>query len=218
MKSSGFFLNDRLTASQIENFKLFENEDLIFATREHWLPLIIRLVRTLIVSLFIAVILSSAAILILNDILLSVSVFLLILLIGSILSVRELIHWSFHLYVATSKQIIEVHYNPLFSEAINSVLLDQIRCTEIDVEMFGIIPEIIGIGNVTLTFDRPTHKEEFVIKDIRSPRKIANLLSGQIHQNPQVRSQQARALLWAKELKTNKYRFLGEAGYGFNTN
>ncbi|MDO8269424.1 MAG: hypothetical protein Q7T54_02000, partial [Candidatus Levybacteria bacterium] len=162
------------------------------------------------------------AYILLQNIALGVSSFLFLALVMGGVSVRDLIHWSFHLYIATTKQIIEVRYSPLFSHVVNSVLLDQIRCTEIDVEMHGLIPELIGIGNVELTFDRPTHKEEFVIRGVRSPRKIANLLSAQLHQGaPSLRiNSQGPVLqpLWVKELKKNKYRFLGEANYGTAVN
>lgn len=217
-KANGFFLRDRLTEDQISNFKLFENEELIFATREHWLPLIVRLFRNGFLSLIIATLTAGVVMLLFMNPALSISFFFLVMLTGGIAMVRLLIHWSFHLYIATNKQIIEVRYSPLLSEAINSVLLDQIRCTEIDVEMYGLIPELLGIGNVELTFDRPTHKEEFIIKDIRSPRKIANLLSGQIHQGTQVVSQPSM-LLWTKDdSDNNKYRFIGDSKYGYVAN
>ncbi len=213
-----FFLQDRLSDSQIGKFKLFNDEDLIFAIREHCLPLTLRLIKQTFLGLIVATIISSVIVLLLQSISLALSAFFLIILIASIISVRDLIHWSFHLYIATNKQIIEIHYSPLLSEAINSVLLDQIRCTEIDVEMYGFIPELIGIGNVELTFDRPTHKEEFIIRDIRSPRKIANLLSAQIHQGQQGTQITKHQPLWIKELTTNKYRFVGETPYGYTAN
>ncbi len=213
-----FFLQDRLSDAQIGKFKLFNDEDLIFATREHWLPLTLRVIKQTFLGLVIATMISSVIVLLLQSISLALSAFFLIILIASIISVRDLIHWSFHLYIATNKQIIEIHYSPLLSEAINSVLLDQIRCTEIDVAMYGFIPELIGIGNVELTFDRPTHKEEFIIRDIRSPRKIANLLSAQIHQGQQLKPIQREQPLWIKELSTNKYRYLGETPYGYTSN
>ena len=219
MKDQEFFLHDRLTDSQIGKFKLFEDEDLIFACREHWLPLTLRLFRQLFIGVGLATMLSVTFFVALKDPTLAFSSFFLILLITGITAVRCLIHWSFHLYIATTKQIIEVHYSPLFSHEVNSVLLDQIRCTEIDVEMHGIIPELIGIGNVELTFDRPTHKEEFVIRGIRSPRKIASLLSAQIHQGLSGTTQaMAKRPLWVRELEKNKYKFLGEVSYGYTTN
>lgn len=217
MKDKEFFLTDRLTDAQIGKFKLFEDEELIFATREHWLPLLIRLIKHTFVGLFAATISSVIFFFFLQSVSLAISSFFLILLIVSIVSIRDLIHWSFHLYIATNKQIIEIHYSPLLSEAINSILLDQIRCTEIDVAMYGFIPELLGIGNVEITFDRPTHKEEFIIRDIRSPRSIANLLSAQLHQGFPL-STAIKKPLWIKELKQNKYKFLGEAQYGYTSN
>lgn len=218
MKLRDFFLNDRLSDSQIVKFKLFENEKLIFACREHWLPLVLRLVRQALTGLVIAIALSFVFAFSLKSLSLAVSTFFLIVLLTNIVAVRELIHWCYHLYIATNKQLIEVRYSPLLSHAINSVLLDQIRCTEIDVEMYGIIPELIGIGNVAITFDRPTNKDEFVIKGVRSPRSVANLLSAQIHQSlpllPKQTVQSSEKLLWTRELKQNKYRFLGDSNYG----
>ena len=218
MKNTEFFFKDRLTESQIEKFKLFNDEELIFACREHWLPIVLRLVKKSLVGLFIATAFSISIILFIHSTVLAGGAFFLTILITGLLAVRDLIHWSFHIYIATTKQLIEVHYNPLISHAINSVLLEQIRCTEIDVEMYGIIPELLGIGNVEITFDRPTHKEVFVIKDIRSPRTIANLLSAQIHQTLEPRQKQGLQPLWARELKNNKYRFLGDVKYGYTSN
>ncbi len=219
MKDQEFFLHDRLTDSQIGKFKLFEDEDLIFACREHWLPLVARLMKQLFIGVSLATMLSALFFIALKDTALAFNSFFLILLITGIAAVRCLIHWSFHLYIATTKQIIEVHYSPLFSHEVNSVLLDQIRCTEIDVEMHGIIPELIGIGNVELTFDRPTHKEEFIIRGIRSPRKIASMLSAQIHQGVNSRQQaMAKRPLWVREMQKNKYKFLGEVSYGYSAN
>lgn len=222
MKRRDVFLNDRLFDAQITRFKLFEDEELIFACREHWLPLVLRLVRQAVTGLIIAISLSFVFIFFLKSMSLAISAFFLIVLLTNIVAVRELIHWCYHLYIATNKQLIEVRYSPLLSHAINSVLLDQIRCTEIDVEMYGIIPELIGIGNVAITFDRPTHKEEFVIRGIRSPRSIANLLSAQIHQSlPTIQKQNLQSpekLLWTRELKRNKYRFLGDSNYGNTVN
>lgn len=221
MKDQEFFLRDRLDNTQIGRFLLFEDEELIFATREHWLPLALRLTRLTVVGIIASSITAIMFFGAFAQASLAIVAFLIIFLGISIAMVRDLIHWSFHLYIATNKQIIEVHYSPLFSHIVNSVLLDQIRCTEIDVEMHGIIPELIGIGNVELTFDRPTHKEQFVIRGIRSPRTIASLLSAQIHQGVNVlpaktQSQQILRPLWTKELKKNKYKFLGEVSYGYS--
>lgn len=216
MKQASFFLNDRLTDSQIEKFKLFDNEELIFACREHWLPVTLNVIRETIISLLLASTFALIFIFGAQSIAFAISIFMFTILVGSIISVRNLIYWSFHMYIATNKQIIEVHYTPLLSQATNSVLLDQIRCTEIDVSMYGIIPGLIGIGDVEITFDRPTHKEQFIIHSIRSPHTIANLLSAQIHQTmPSIAKNQVQQPIWIKELKKNKYKFLGNKKYEF---
>lgn len=217
MKKSEFFLKDRLNNTQIEKFMLFDDEELIFACREHWLPLVFRIIKQTLLGFMLAVTVGAVIYFTMYSISLVLVCFFLVILIGSLIVVRDLIHWSFHLYIATTKQIIEIHYSPLLAEAINSILLDQIRCTEIDVDMYGILPELIGIGNVELTFDRPTHKEQFIIRGIRSPRVIANLLSAQIHQIVPNSLTQVQKPLWVKELKKNKYRFVGETPYGYIT-
>lgn len=217
MKKSEFFLKDRLNNTQIEKFMLFDDEELIFACREHWLPLVFRIVKQTLLGIMLAISVSFVLFFGVQSMSISLTSFFLIITFGSLVIVRDLIHWSFHLYIATTKQIIEIHYSPLMAEAINSILLDQIRCTEIDVDMYGILPELIGIGNVELTFDRPTHKEQFIIRGIRSPRVIANLLSAQIHQIVPNSLRQVQKPLWVKELKKNKYRFIGETPYGYIT-
>lgn len=219
MKYKDFFLNDRLSAAQVAKFKLFDDEELIFACREHWLPLSLKLLRVFVLGLFLAIGLAAVFVVVIHSIALAIASFFLVVAICGLIAARLMVHWSFHFYVATTKQIIEVHYSPLLSQAVNSVLLDQIRCTEIDVAMFGIIPELIGIGDVEITFDRPTHKEIFVIKSIRSPRIIANSLSAQIHQGVIAKSvKEFQQPLWTKELKNNKYRFLGDTNYGYVSN
>lgn len=56
-------------------------------------------------------------------------------------------------------------------------MLDRVRCTEIDVKTNGILNEMFDIGTITLTFDRPTHREEFMLEDIKRPHQIGNYLS-----------------------------------------
>lgn len=83
-----------------------------------------------------------------------------------------LVKWYYHLYIITTHKILEVRYLPPFYHSVNDVLLDQVRCTEIDVKTSGILNELLNIGNITLTFDRPTHQEEFVLADISNPDAI----------------------------------------------
>lgn len=88
-----------------------------------------------------------------------------------------ILDWYFDLYVVTTQKILDIQYNPPFSFNTDSIMLDQVRCTEIDVQIKGIANEFFNKGNIVLTFDRPTNQEAFVMTDIRDPRKKALFLS-----------------------------------------
>lgn len=89
---------------------------------------------------------------------------------------KTIIDWYLHMYIVTNRRILEIQYKPFFSQDVNDVLLDQVRCTEIDVQIHGYIHGLMDIGDIIITFDRPTHQQEFVLHDIKSPRKIGTLL------------------------------------------
>jgi hypothetical protein len=59
----------------------------------------------------------------------------------------------------------------------NDVLLDQVNCTQIDFRRNGFLNEIMDMGDVVLTFDRPTHQEEFVFKDVNRCYKLGVFLT-----------------------------------------
>ncbi|MBP6913645.1 MAG: hypothetical protein KBC00_03480 [Candidatus Levybacteria bacterium] len=184
------FLKETLTHEEVLKFLTFPEEELILAIREHAAELFIRIIQMATFALLINMIFTGLSYFLLKDVILSLAVFSVFILVGSGTIIREVIHWYFHLYIITTKKVIEIKYNPLFSEVSNSVLLDQIRCTEIDAELYGFVSELLDLGNVVITFDRPTHQEEFVIRGIRSPRKIANYLSSHLHTLPDLKSQQ----------------------------
>lgn len=175
------FLKERLEQQEVEKFLTFPQEELILASREHAARLLVRLTQISIVAIFLGSIFTIVSFFIFRNIWFSASIFITIGLIGNAFFIREIVHWYFHLYVITTRKIVEVRYSPLFSEISNSVLLDQLRCTEIDAEMYGFVSEVLDLGNVAITFDRPTSQEEFILKGIRSPRKVANYLSSHLH-------------------------------------
>lgn len=104
---------------------------------------------------------------------------ILLVIISSTLTLilKAVIDWHFHLFIVTNRKILEVNYSPCFFYNINGVLLDQVRCTEIDEKKHGILNELVDMGDVVITFDRPTHQEDFIFTDIHNPRNVANLLS-----------------------------------------
>lgn len=175
------FLKERLDQDEVKKFLTFPDEELILAAREHAAQLLMRLFQSTVLIFFADILFTFLSYFIFRDVGFSFATFMVIALMGNALFIREVVHWYFHLYIITTRKIVEVKYNPLFSEISNSVLLDQLRCTEIDAEMYGFVYEFLDLGNVAITFDRPTHQEEFVLKGIRSPRKVANYLSSHLH-------------------------------------
>jgi hypothetical protein len=124
------------------------------------------------------------------------------------LIVKILVDWYFHLYLVTNRRILEISYKPFFSQDVNDVLLDQVRCTEIDVKIHGYIHGLMDVGDIIITFDRPTHQQEFILHDIKSPRTNGTLL-GHLLNTPKddINTQE----VWYKEQgKTANYTFTKE--------
>jgi hypothetical protein len=92
------------------------------------------------------------------------------------LSIKSVIDWYFNIYIVTNKKITEICYKPLSSRQVSGILLNQVRCTEIDTKINGIINEFLDVGDIIITFDRPTHQEEFVLTDIEDPKRIETYL------------------------------------------
>ncbi|MBI4092132.1 MAG: hypothetical protein HY427_02945 [Candidatus Levybacteria bacterium] len=106
----------------------------------------------------------------------------------STIIIRSIIDWYFSFYIATNRKIIEVSYRPLSSREVNEVLLDQVKCTEIDSKVGGAINEFLDIGDVIVTFDRPTHQEEFVFENVPDPKKIETHLESALCPMPMVQN------------------------------
>lgn len=171
MSKNGVVLQNGMGAFLTNN-----EERLILVARQHWFPLAMRLAILLPGTfLTITVILLTFSYLALSY-KLAVITTLVILVIAVNLFVKAVVDWYFHLYIVTTRKILEACYTPLFSHVINEVLLDQVRCTEVDIQMEGIFREVIDMGNIMITFDRPTHQEEFCLMNIRDPQKVGILL------------------------------------------
>lgn len=85
-------------------------------------------------------------------------------------------------------KILEVNFVPIFSQVINDVFLDQVRTTEIDIKINNFIHEFFDVGDVVISFDRPSHEETFTLKDIKNPRDtgifIADAIESIMHETP----------------------------------
>jgi hypothetical protein len=93
---------------------------------------------------------------------------------------KIIIDWHFHIYILTNRKILEFRYTPLTSYIVNDIMLDRVFCTEVDYQTSGILHDLLDLGDVIITFDRPTHQEEFVLRDIQSCSQVGIFLTKQL--------------------------------------
>ncbi len=159
-----------------DKFVTLPDEKLILVQRKHWGTFMFPVTIALSIGILF-LIASTFAYKYADDYPLVIFLSLLSLFIFiSTLAVRSVFDWYFNLYVVTNKKIIEVSFRPMLSRQINAVFLDQVKCTEIDTKIEGLLNEFLDVGDVVITFDRPTHQEEFALTYIKDPKNVENYL------------------------------------------
>ncbi len=94
------------------------------------------------------------------------------------LSANEFINWYFHFYLVTKRKIVEVWNTPFGKYFINEIMLDRVKCTEVDISSNGVLNQLLRIGDVTVTFDRPTqHRDSFIFQNVSNANSIREILS-----------------------------------------
>ena len=156
---------------------LHKEEKILLRKRQHWLVLIMPVFFSIIIAIVVSSFLYYLLILKISQVGLFISSALIVILITSSAIAKILVDWHCHFYILTTNRILEVCYKPLFSNYINNVILNQVKSTEIDIEITGIINQLLDMGNVIITFDRPTHQEEFRLMNIKDPKEIGFLMS-----------------------------------------
>src|SRR3989344_1167452 len=156
---------------------LHKEEKILLRKRQHWLVLIMPVFFSIIIAIVVSSFLYYLLILKISQVGLFISSALIVILITSSAIAKILVDWHCHFYILTTNRILEVCYKPLFSNYINNIILNQVKSTEIDIEKTGIINQLLDIGNVIITFDRPTHQEEFRLMNIKDPKEIGFLMS-----------------------------------------
>jgi len=114
--------------------------------------------------------------------------------------------WRSHYYIVTNRKMIEVRGFPLFFRTVNDVLLDRVRCTEIDIRRQGFIHTLLNLGDIIITFDRPTHQEEFAITDIHDPDHVGLFLSDMLESTRDL----SASPVWSKNAHGNNYHLTEE--------
>ena len=171
--------NGQLNEYEVKKFLSVVGEKLVIATRRHWFVLATPIVAILAGSATLVLISLSLSLLIplFAKTTFFISSLLLITSITLSFITKTVVDWYCHLYIVTTRKILEVCHAPLTSSKINEVLLDKVRCTEVDIKVNGPVEEFIDIGDVIVTFDRPTHQEEFTFEGIKDPKTVGLFLS-----------------------------------------
>jgi len=108
--------------------------------------------------------------------LLAITTLMLISLALSIIT-KNVIDWYFHIFIVTNRRMLEICYTPLSSNVMSEVLLDKVNCTEVDLRVNGFFHELFDMGDIIITFDRPTSQEEFTLRDVRDCNEIGKFLT-----------------------------------------
>lgn len=190
--------------SVLKNFLTFPDEKIILVKRQHRFVLLppLFIIGALTLTL---IILSYVALIILLSFyeIFFISV-LIIFNITVLLIAKNIVEWYFHIYIVTNRKLLEVYYVPLSSYVINDVLLDQVKCTEIDIRTNGFFYELLNIGDVAITFDRPTHQNEYIFSQIKDARGTGALLTNHLIKGSPTEIK--KELSWHRsKLKKHKY-------------
>lgn len=159
-----------------ENFLTTPGEEVLLATRKNWC---IVLFPIIISSIIIVMFMLVATFLTVKNLLppvLFISAILLGILVENVLVSKILIDWNFNFFVVTTKKILEIQCSPLASCNTNSIFLDKVRTTEIDVRVKGLINELLDVGDITIIFDEMSNKRVFNISEINHPRELGEML------------------------------------------
>ncbi len=161
-------------------FLPYTREQLLVAKRQHKFVMYIPLA----ITLFLTFLFLAASWVMFITVIKSYELFLIscltIVTLALNIGAKILIDWYLHAYMVTSRKILEVKYSPFASDVINEVLMDQVKCTEVDVHTHGILNQIIGLGDIVLTFDRPTHQQEFIFSSIQHYQDLGHVLSNML--------------------------------------
>jgi len=191
--------------NNINSLFLLPEETPVLTTKQHTISSIPQVIIACILGIgAIFVSLSIGAYVHASGLLIMLTAGMLIMLTLGLIA-KVLIDWHFHFYLVTNRRILEIVYKPFFSQDVNDVLLDQVRCTEIDIKIHGYIHGLIDVGDIIITFDRPTHQQEFVLHNIKSPRKNGTLLGHLL--NTPTDSQQTKNVWYQEFGKASTYAF-----------
>src|SRR3989344_1440354 len=197
-----------------KSFSSLSGEEIIFVLRKHWISLFYNFLILFLLTLFFIFL----AFLIFFKILVSIPLLIASLGIICVMAAVGCIHtasdWYFHVYILTTRRLFEVYFSPLSTTLDNEILLDQVKCTEVDTRVNGFIDELLQVGDVILTFDRPTHQQEFVLSSIEGPHHIAEILNKSLLQIHTIESGHEQKIWIKPQDRKAKFIFIDEIKRG----
>lgn len=184
-----------ITEHNYSSFLNEPDEQVLAAVRAHFITIIPILSLTPLVFIFFLA-MSVFGYYLTGSILLLIISVLLSLNVGIMLYIKVLTDWYFHSYIVTNRKILEIAFSPFTSCIMNEILLDQVKVTEVDMHTNGLIFDLLKIGDIMITFDRPTHLHEFELKNIKNYRKVGQILCQELVKNNHERNQENTETAW----------------------
>lgn len=163
----------RYFAKEILSYLSSEDEQLLYVGKPAGIILIPRFVILAIFILLGYTALHIIALMYFGNILAFIIGATLLIALSIYFALFMALDWLFDFYIVTNKKIIDVHFAPPMSHNLSTILLDQVRCTEVDTQKNGFLHELLDFGDVTVTFDRPTHQEAFIFHNINHPEQVS---------------------------------------------
>lgn len=166
-----------LTENDLKGCLTLPDEKIVIAKRKHPLIPITISLAIFFVGLFATALFTYVLTITSQPLNLTISFILIVLSLTSFAISKTIIDWYYHIYIVTTRKILEVKCVPFFSDMIDDVFLDQVRTTEVDTLIPSFIHELLDIGSVTVAFDRPSHDEVYTLSNIHNPRETASFLA-----------------------------------------
>ncbi len=181
----------------------FPGEQILLRCKKHWGVFLFPII-TLFLLYFLSAVLSFIVLVnFLSNVTLFALTSLVLLAFTTSFALKLLVDWHYHFYILTTHRILEVCQEPLFLDHINNVILSQVKSTEIDVDAKGIVSILLDMGDVTVTFDRPTHQEVFLLSNIKNPKAVGMMLADALDAG---RPDTMRSPIWFRS-KDSKHQF-----------
>lgn len=163
-----------------DTFLNLKDEKLLMVIRKHPFVIILPVLLLTFFTIFFQISLYVVFTRFFSSFPLLITTSMLLISISLALIAKLIIDWYFHVYILTNRKILEFRYTPLTSYIVNDIMLDRVYCTEVDFQTNGMIHDLLDLGDIIITFDRPTHQEEFRLQSIRNCHAVSTFLAQQL--------------------------------------